>query len=306
VQVCTFKDMDEATVKLINKEFVPLVTTAWGFGEVLTARGERVAPGLREGDTGGPNGANNPFAPKRLRAVLEQFRQLPPAKRTATIEELPSVWKGKAEPNPPAEGLILKQYRRGFHRDAEGTMHRRELHHDSLWMTKAEWQSLVPEQPRVGDSFTIPPFLLTRIGRHHAQIVNPSTSLRISATPKPGLTLTVEEASPELVRLRLHGSFQVTEYQPEPGGELINGIMDYQVCGCVHYDVKKKSFSRFEMAALGDVTNIRKDAVPPKGRTMMAGLLFELSPGVTPFERTPPYDRVSGGGGEAVYFKGRK
>jgi hypothetical protein len=303
VQVCTFKDMDDATVQLINKEFVPLVTTAWGFGEVLTARGEVVASGLREGDTGGPDGANNPFAPKRLRAVLEKFRQLPPEKRTATVAELPNSWKGKAEPNPPPEGLILKQYRRGFHRDAAGEMHRRELHHDSLWMTRAEWQLLVPAQPRVGDSFTVPEFLVTRIGRHHAQIVNPSTSLRISASPKPALTVTVEDASSDQLRLRLHGSFQVTEYQSEPGGALTNGIIDYQVCGCLQYDRKKKTFTRFEMAALGDVTNIRKDAAPPKGRTMVAGLLFELSPGATPFERTPPYDRVSGGGGEAVYFK---
>jgi hypothetical protein len=294
--------MDDATVKLLNKEFVPLVTKAWGFGEVLTARGEVVAPGLREGDTGGPNGANNPFAPKRLRAVLKKFRQLPPEKRTATIKELPGSWRGKAEPNPPAGGLILKQYRRVVHKDAAGKLHRQELHHDSLWMTQAEWQSLVPKQPRVGDSFTVPKFLVTRIGRHHAQIVNPSTSLRINAAPKPTLTLTVEDASPDQLCLRLHGSFQVTEYQHP----LTNGIIDYQVCGCLHYDVKKKTFSRFEMAALGDVTKMRKDTLPPKGRTLVAGLLFELSPGKTPWERTPPYDRVSGGGGEAVYFQAGK
>jgi hypothetical protein len=290
--------MDDATVELINKEYVPLVSLAWGFGEILTARGEVVAPRLRDGDTGGPNGANNPFAPKRLHAVLAKFKQLPPDKRKASIEELPNIWKGKAEPNPPAGGLILKQYRRVIHKDADGRLHRHELHHDSLWMTKAEWQSLVPEQPRVGDSFTIPEFLVSRIGRHHAQIVNPSTSLRISATPKPTLTLTVEDASPEQLRLRLQGSFQVTEYQ----GTLTNGIIDYQVCGCLHYDVKKKTFSRFDMAAFGDVTNIRKDAVPPKGRTMVAGLLFELSPGDTAWERTPPYDSVSAGGKD-VYFK---
>jgi hypothetical protein len=306
VQVCTFKNMDDATVDLINKEFVPLVSIAWGFGEVLTARGEVIAPRLVTADTGGPNGANNPFAPKRLHAASEKFKQLPPEKRTATIAELPSMWKGKAEPNPPAEGLILKQYRRGFHRDANGTVHRRELHHDSLWMTKAEWQSLVPEQPRVGDSMTVPEFLVNRIGRHHAQIVNPSTSLKISATPKPVLTLTVEDASPDQVRFRLHGSFLVTEYQPEPGGALTNGIIDYQVCGCLQYDVKKKAFSRFDLAAVGDVTNIRKDCVPPKGRTMVSGLLFELSPGVTPYERTPPYARVASGVGEAVYFKAGK
>jgi hypothetical protein len=70
--------------------------------------------------------------------------------------------------------------------------------------------------------------------------------------------------------------------------------------------VKKKAFSRFDLAAWGDVTGIRKDAIPPKGRTLVAGLLFELTPGTTPWERTPPYDRVSDGGGESVYFKAGK
>src|SRR6187200_2904774 len=115
--------MADSTVKLINKEFVPLAANGWGFGEVLTARGEVVAPRLRSGDTGGPDGTNNPFAPKRLRAALAKFKQMPPEKRTASIEELPRSWKGKALASPPAEGLILKQYNRGFHRDGEGKMH---------------------------------------------------------------------------------------------------------------------------------------------------------------------------------------
>src|SRR6478735_6564883 len=98
--------MDDATVELINKEFVPLVSLEWGFGEILTARGEVVAPRLRDGDTGGPNGKNNPFAPKRLRDALAKFKQLPPEKRTARIDDLPDIWKGKAELQPPAGGLI--------------------------------------------------------------------------------------------------------------------------------------------------------------------------------------------------------
>lgn len=292
VQVCTFKDMDDATVELINKEFVPLVSREWGFGDILTARGEVVTPRLRQGDTGGPNGTNNPFAPKRLQAALAKFKQLPPEKRAVQVEELPDIWKDKAEVQPPGGGLILRQYRRVLHKDPSGRLHRRDLYHDWLWMTKAEWQSLVPEQRRVGDSLTVPEFLATRIGTYHAQIMNPSASVRIEPTPKPTLTLTVEEASPEQIRLRLHGTFRVTEYQ-DP---LTNGIIDFQVCGCLHYDLKKKGFSRFDMAAYGDVANLRKDAaVPPKGRTMAAGLLFALSPGATPSERTPPYGRVWSG-----------
>src|SRR5262245_16555376 len=140
--------MDEATIQLINREFVPLAHNGWGFGEILTARGEVIAPRLRSGDTGGPNGANNPFAPKRLHAALEKFKELAAEKRQARSEDLRSCWTGKAPPIPPAEGIILRQYRRSIHRDAAGTLHRQQLYHDFFWMTQAEWQSLVPERPR--------------------------------------------------------------------------------------------------------------------------------------------------------------
>jgi len=286
--------MDEATVKLINKEFIPLAANGWGFGEILTARGEVVAPRLRSGDTGGPNGTNNPFAPKRLNAALEKFKQLPPEKRTASVEALPSSWKGKALANPPAGGLILKQYNRGFHRDAEGKMHPngQVLQHDSLWMTRAEWQSLVPDQPRVGDSMTVPPFLVSRFGVHHGSAFG-ANGVRISPTPKPTLTLTVEDASPEQLRLRLKGSLQTSDCQ----GSLKVAVVDYQVTGCLHYDVKKKTFSRFDMVAVGDISGTENP--PPKGRTMVVVMLFELSPGATPWQRTPPFS----GGGQGAYFK---
>ena len=74
------------------------------------------------------------------------------------------------------------------------------------------------------------------------------------------------------------------------------GVVDYEVFGCLHYDVKKKTFSRFDMVAVGDVS---KTASPPaKGRTMVAVLLFELSPGDTPWQRTPPFSC----GGQGKYF----
>src|SRR5262245_9077688 len=243
--------MDDTTVKLINKEFVPLAANGWGFCAILTACGEGVDPALRSGDTGGPDGPNNPFAPKRLRAVLEKFKQLPAEKRTASIEDLPNSWKGKALASPPAEGLILKQYNRGFHRDADGKMHSdgQVPLHDSFWMTKAERQSLVPEQPKVGDSFTVPAFVVSRLGVHHASAFG-ANGVKINAAPKPILTLTVEDASPDQVRLRLHGSLQTSEYV----SPIRVGVVDYQVCGSLHYDVKKKTFSRFDMVAVGDIS----------------------------------------------------
>ena len=294
MQVCTFTNMDDATVKLLNKEFVPLAANGWGFGAILTARGEVVAPPLSSGDTGGPDGTNNPFAPKRLHAALEKFKQLSAEKRTASVEQLPGSWRGKALASPPAGGLILKQYNRGFHKDAEGKMHPdgQVLQHDSLWMTRAEWQSLVPERPKVGDSMTVPPFLVSRFGVHHGSAFG-ANGVRISPTPKPTLTLTVEDASPDQLRLRLHGSLQTSEYV----APVKVGVVDYQVFGCLHYDVKKKTFSRFDMVAVGDITGT--ESPPPKGRTMVSVLQFELVPGDTPWQRTPPFS----GGGQGAYFK---
>jgi len=177
-------------------------------------------------------------------------------------------------------------------------MHRQALYHDFLWMTKAEWQSLVPEQPRVGDSFTAPPFLVSRIGAHHAHVIVAAGALQLGAIPKPSLTLTVEEVSPDQIRLRLRGSFRVTESQSY---EVIHGTVDYQVYGCLDYDVKKKAFSRFDVAALGEAMTCRNDSGPPKGKQLLGGLMFELSPGASPWERTPPGRLAFGGLGQ--YFQ---
>jgi hypothetical protein len=305
VQVCTFKGMSDATVKLINEEFVPLAINGGRFGEILTARGEIVTEALISGDTFGPDGRNNPLAPKRLKEALEKFKLLPPEKRKASTEESSGFWKDKTRPypQPPVEGLILRQYRRAIHRDADGQMHRQALYHDFLWMTKAEWQSLVPEQRRAGESFAAPDFLVSRIALHHAQVVASACGLKLSDMPKPVLTLTVEEGSPDQLRLQLQGTFKVIEHNDS----LINGIADYQICGCLHYDTRKKTFTRFDLAALGEVTNRRKDVIVPEGRTYVGGWMFELSPGDTPWERTPPGRLAFGGGGPTGplhnYFK---
>ena len=61
------------------------------------------------------------------------------------------------------------------------------------------------------------------------------------------------------------------------------------------------SFGVTALAALGEVANRRKDVIVPEGRTFVGGWMFELSPGDTPWERTPPGRLAFGGLGE--YFK---
>jgi hypothetical protein len=82
---------------------------------------------------------------------------------------------------------------------------------------------------------------------------------------------------------------------------VIHGTVDYRVDGCLQYDVKKKAFSRFDVAALGEARGCRKDSGPPEGKELLGGLLVELSPGASLWERTPPGRLAFGGLGQ--YFK---
>src|SRR5262249_56078119 len=128
-----------------------------------------------------------------------------------------------------------------------------------------------------GDSPTVPAFLVSRIGVYHASVLGGANSVRMSAVPKPTLTLTVEHSSPDQLRMRLQGSLQTSEYQGTPKAI---GTIDSQVCGCLHYDVKKKTFSRFDLAVVGDVTGTSRP--PPKAQPMGQVYRLDVSPAHPP------------------------
>src|SRR5438552_16676509 len=74
---------------------------------------------------------------------------------------------------PPAGGLILKVYARGLIRDPAGRLQiyrtdvarSREAGRDHLWLTEAEWQSLLPTPVRTGEKTDVPGPIVERICR---------------------------------------------------------------------------------------------------------------------------------------------
>jgi len=289
--------MDPATVKLINSEFVPLVQRA--FGRIVTASGKEIGRSFSgQGAPKGPEAENNPLAPARLKAALEKFSQLPPQDRRPSVDELPDQWKKKSEQlvEPPAGGLILKQYLRLLNRDEQGQLRGQgPISHDFLWMTEAEWKSLVPTEPSRGASVSAA-WLAKRIGRHHADVIGASLVIWPAKQPEPSLVLTVEEVSGAEIKMRLDGSVRVV-VEKEP-----LAVLDYQAAGLATYNRKDDRFSRFQLALWGDFVedNTRISAYLPEGRSLAGGLWFELTPGDTPFERLPP--GRSGFGGLTRYF----
>ena len=293
--------MSNATVKLLNEQFVPLACTV-GYGKVLAASGKEVAPAFNSHLLPQrPDDENNPLAPERLRAVLAEFKMLPAADRKPKISQLPDLWNKVGVPGPPEGVLILREFVRRLDGDGKGSLSPvAEAEHDFLWMTKEEWTSLVPKKPSVGKTYPVPSFLVTRIGKHHADAQEASLHLRLQTEPTPTLTMTVESVSADEVRLRLQGSFQVVVTGEDSADEKALATVDYRAHGCLRYDVRKKAFTRFDIAVLGKVT---PGKLEPSLRTPMVGLFFELSPGDSPFERLPPGRCGFAGLEEGGYWK---
>src|SRR4051812_9969903 len=101
---------------------------------------------------------------------LARWKKLPRAERTH-LEDLGKYDPGR-EPAPPAGGLILNVYARGLSVPEFGRLEvyrnprahlSKEPGRDHLWLTEAEWKSLVPGRPKKAQRFAVPKPLVDRM-----------------------------------------------------------------------------------------------------------------------------------------------
>lgn len=266
-------------------------------------------------------------APETLKAGLKKWEELPEAERqpgAVTIEPMKER-PGAAPQLPPPNGLVLAVHTRNLKRDGKGELAlitREDLKdktaypnwdiayaeatRDNLWLTEAEWQSLLPAVPRKGDTFPVPPGIRDRILLHH---LNDSTQGSLEHPwerkhlKKGDLTLTVEETTPA-VRLRLDGavSFASTG-KAERGYEgTFQGYLDY--------DPAKKTVQRCSFLALGDTwgggSGDGQRFVRP-GRTPLA-VAFDWIPVSRPIDRIAPvaHSLTAAAGYTGPYFNAAK
>jgi hypothetical protein len=288
-------------VELLKTNFV-LLAYPLGYGKVMSAGGKQLLPSL---DGHGP--ANGSFEPGRLRQALALFQQLPPEQRQPREEDLPAIWRQAGYPQPPSGGVILKLHARTFGLDDAGNVHPFPYFGgspllDYLWLTGAEAKALVPGSLREGDSFALPGWFARRFQRYRMLTEPlsgslPSRVLRRHPERESSLTLTVEAASAQEVRLRLHGSLPIRhtgwdlENRRVPAGDY---DCDYEFLGYLTYDRGREAFTRFDLVALGTVRQLGAFRYPkPQAGTLMSGVRFELADG-TAAERIPPYGLRTG------------
>jgi hypothetical protein len=270
---------------------------------------------------GGKLLANDPLQ------ALRQFQALPEAEHAPAavhVEDEGRVDTERAAPSPPAGCLILKVYYRAFMRDGSDLryMTARDLWHDEkgaksearinmpfdnpitqqaqpdhMWLTKAEWHSLMPANPHRGDTFAMPKAIADRFFRWHLNpllVYGEANPLERQAIRAGALNLTVTTVRPNLVRLWLEGFARLgQEATPEVRQES-KACMDRwgyepRVLGVLEYDPDKRRFIRFDIIALGDQfgrLGICDSAARPGCQPL--GISFELVRGNQPADRIAP------------------
>jgi len=261
-----------------------------------------------------------------LEDVLKAYRALPENKRRAVVGDRGTAdpeWKA-ASTFPPG-GLALNVWTRPLKRDGKGGFlpqieelighgappeAEREFgandgfaihgysspQRDTLWLTEAEWKSLVPANPEKGQSIDVPEPVRLRIFLLY--LYNNSGMYggfwAKSALRTGELKVTVEDVTPQAIRMRVDGSALLRMraedghldrgLQPKLPDKLDMGY-DCRLYGRIHYDREKKAITRFDMAALGDFRGIWCRYY--KAKPVPVAFAFELDARALPPERRP-------------------
>jgi hypothetical protein len=227
---------------------------------------------------------------------LAKWKKLPRDQRTR-LEDL-GKYDSRRDPQPPPKGLILKVYARGLTRAGDGRFKiyrnpkahlSKEAGRDHLWLTEAEWRSLVPTGGKKGDRQAVPEPIVDRICRRYlidlVRIGGEGGPRRREHVVSQRLWLTVEEVSSAQVRLRLDGSACFVTQGLENGVRGKERRDTFHLLGYLTYDTKKKALNRFDVVALcetGHFDEIGRKVVP-------LGVAFELTEGKTPADRVRPH-----------------
>jgi hypothetical protein len=231
-----------------------------------------------------------------LRDALVRWQKLPAAERKPGGVKVadPAKVDPRYARTPPEGGLILNVFTRILNRE-KGQCVRGQCStpggegaaRDHLWLTRQEWQGLIPAEPRKGQRFAMPAGIAQRILRFHLldNTRGEPPSWNSQEVRKHALNWTVTEVTPGEVRLALEGSALLATHSDPDRAQ--RGF-DVALRGELRYDRKARAITRFDLLAVGDhwgEGTFTRKARP--GRKPL-GVAFELSKGKDPADRVPP------------------
>jgi hypothetical protein len=276
--------------------------------------------------------------PLDLWRALREFRSLPvseTAPGAVRVGERRPADSLRAPPSPSPGGLILKLYYRALAREA-GTELRRaekkdffhsysmaknprnpseigsidsvisnkafyEAQPDFMWLTEAEWKSLLPASPIPGAATEVPAAITERLFRFHlVPIMAYAESIGWAKKDIRGgkMTLIVEEVSKDKVRLRLEG-VALLGATFESASKHVWGYEPH-LLGYLEYHPAEQKITRFDIVALGDAYGKLREIFCRPGRQPL-GVAFGLVHADVPANRVFPRG-APGGNGYREYF----
>jgi hypothetical protein len=322
----------DETFKLISANFIPVSVSNFDQNR-KDAVGEFVrASGMQFPGAGGSRWyvtADGKILGRSPKEALDKWKTLPEAERApgaVKVGELGAIDALRTGPTPPRGGLIIKVYYRAFMHDGPDKLRYvtgKDLWHDTegkkseekqesiypgsittpqaqpdhMWLTEAEWQSLLPVNPRRGDKAAVPAGITDRFIRWHLNplsVYGETAALGAQAVRASALTLTVDAVSKSSVRLRLDGFARLGKEAPKEVAEGKCACIDQwgyepRLLGFIEYDNVKKVITRFDVVALGDHFG-RLGIADSAARIGLQplGISFELVTGNAPADRIPP------------------
>ena len=212
------------------------------------------------------------------RQALKAWNDLPERERKPGAIEIASAGKSDPKiPTPPAGALILQVYESRLTGDVRGEVRRRQKHEtfswgeyepgrDQIWLSEAEWKSLVPANRKKGSRQPLPANIARRmITRMTDWSEANGAHWDAEHIRSQDLAIIVEDATATTLRLRLEGSVKLAQTAPKEGVQYSVSLrplhhpdpkafarFDGQVLGHLTYDLDRKAFSHFDAVALGE------------------------------------------------------
>ena len=272
------------------------------------------ASGKRLGDGKGHRG-HVLLREKELAPLLAEFHQLPEDTRKPKLPDAATATPPKRPvPSPPIDGLILRGYCTYLKLDETGKPVRArqsyykenpdawaaETQSDTLWLTEAEWRSLIPANPDAGTLIEVPEEIQRRffstIGIDYMEGSVNALPVRESA-----MTLRVAKAEKGGHVLWLEGRGEMGKaYTASSKTEPRTRGCELEVIGRIAVN-EDGEITAFDVTGVGEAWGNKMDytrrEIRIPGDRWGYGIACELVATQTPYDRVPPYNLLHYGGG---------
>jgi hypothetical protein len=308
---------DKEVARLATEEYIPVTGDDWYQRRREDAEGEFYKKVSDQGPRRNTDGStrqgiylftasgkllayNNAQEADVMRAVLERgladWKKLPETERrpgAVKVEELTKT-DARYTRKPPEGGLILTTYTRILDDDGKGELCKGtcgftggdQAARDHVWLTKADWESLIPRTPEKGRTYKMPGKVANKLVRFHLtdNTRGEPDFWKQQDVRKLDVSMTLAELTDQTMRLRVEGTALLAT---DADARKAKRGYDVALRGTLVYDMEKKAITRFELVALGEHWGEGRFTPGARPGRKPLGVAFELA-GDKPADRVPP------------------